>query len=138
MKIKILFVALALIFIAAACNKTVNNNNQGVDTDNKPEQKQEQSNVLSGSVSIIMSDDAFSPSEMTVKKGTTVTFINNGSNLKWPASAPHPTHTDYPEFDPKQSIVAGQSWSFTFDKTGTWKYHDHLNSARRGTIIVVE
>jgi plastocyanin len=131
---KIIILILALVFVAAACNKAADksNNSQSAPT-------QDQSNVLSGSVSVTIDDNGFSPQEITVKKGTTVTFINSSSNPKWPASNPHPTHTDYPEFDPKQQgIVAGQTWSFTFDKIGTWKFHDHLNPARRGTITVVE
>jgi plastocyanin len=83
-----------------------------------------------------MSGDKFSPGSVTINAGDTVTFKNVGSNPHWPASAPHPTHTTYPEFDPKHEIAAGQSWSFTFDKVGTWRYHDHLNSGVVGVIIV--
>lgn len=85
-----------------------------------------------------MAGDGFSPTSLTIKKGDTVTFKNVGSNAHWPASAPHPTHTDYPEFDPKHEIAPGQSWSFTFEKVGTWRYHDHLNSGETGIIIVTE
>jgi plastocyanin len=73
-----------------------------------------------------------------VKKGTKVTFVNNSTSAFQPASAPHPAHTDYPEFDPKRAIAAGASWEFTFDKVGTWRYHDHLNPTRFGTVIVTE
>jgi plastocyanin len=85
---------------------------------------------------ISMTDAGFSVGTLTINKGDTVTFKNNGTKAIWPASAPHPTHTDYPEFDPKQAVAVGGSWSFTFTKVGTWRYHDHLNSTRFGTIIV--
>lgn len=87
---------------------------------------------------ISMTDTGYSPSTLTIKNGDTVKFTNNGTKANWPASAPHPTHTDYPEFDPKQEIAVGQSWSFTFTKTGTWRFHDHLNATRFGSITVTE
>ena len=85
---------------------------------------------------VMITASGFEPGELKIKKGTAVTFYNQDTKSRWPASAPHPTHTDYPEFDPKQPLPLGQSWSFTFEKTGTWKYHDHLNPTYRGTIII--
>ncbi|MBX4187953.1 MAG: cupredoxin domain-containing protein [Candidatus Doudnabacteria bacterium] len=87
---------------------------------------------------VSMTDAGFTPATLTIKKGDTVTFTNNGTKAIWPASAPHPTHTDYPEFDPKKQITVGASWSFTFTKVGTWKYHDHLNPTKFGSITVTE
>ena len=87
---------------------------------------------------VTLTGDGFSPTSITVKKGTKVTFTNKGSTSHWPASDPHPTHTDYPEFDPKHEIKTGESWTFTFDKVGTWRYHDHLNSGEKGVVIVTE
>ncbi len=90
------------------------------------------------SATVEMSGDGFTPGSVTIKKGQIVSFKNVGSNAHWPASAPHPTHTDYPEFDPKHEIAPGQSWNFQFDKVGTWRFHDHLNSGEMGNIIVTE
>ncbi len=78
----------------------------------------------------------FSPPELTIKKGETVTFITKRGKPFWPASNVHPLHSLYPEFDPKKPIEANQSWSFTFDKAGKWKYHDHTAPYFRGVIIV--
>lgn len=77
----------------------------------------------------------FAPDTLTVKAGTTVKFVNGSSSPMWVASAPHPTHTDYPEFDQKQS---GNEYAFIFTRVGTWKYHNHLNPADTGTVIVTE
>jgi plastocyanin len=85
-----------------------------------------------------------------IKKGETVTFKNQSSNSMWPASAMHPTHRVYsgtsldehcPDttgtaFDACKGFLPGQSWSFIFNKTGTWKYHDHLNPSATGTVVV--
>ncbi len=79
---------------------------------------------------------AFSPASLTVKAGTTVTFVNNSDQPMWVASDPHPTHTDYPGFDELKSVDKGGTYSFKFDKTGSHGYHNHLDSGIRGTIVV--
>ncbi len=87
---------------------------------------------------------SFSPKLVTVKKGETVTFVNNGKNPMWVASAMHPTHTVYPTkggclgstFDACRGYEPGSSWSFTFDEVGTWGYHDHLNAGAFGKVVV--
>lgn len=80
--------------------------------------------------------NGFAPASVTIKAGDTVVFKNNSDRDFWPASGPHPTHTNYPEFDAKRAFSAGGSYSFTFTRTGSWKYHDHLNPALTGTITV--
>jgi len=89
-------------------------------------------------VEINMTAKGFEPSSLTVRTGTTVTFVNKDTKSHWPASAPHPTHTIYPELDPKAGIAAGASWAFTFDKAGEWKFHDHLTPTFFGTVTVTE
>lgn len=79
---------------------------------------------------------AFSPAALTIKKGDVVVFKNNSDGDFWPASGPHPQHTNYPEFDPKKPIVAGQTWQFKFTKSGTWPFHDHLTPSAFGKITV--
>ncbi len=79
---------------------------------------------------------AFTPSQLTIKQGDVVVFKNNSTGSFWPASGPHPQHTNYPEFDPKKSIGPGQSWEFKFTKVGTWPFHDHLTPTAFGKIIV--
>lgn len=81
---------------------------------------------------------AFSPSTLTVKLGTTVTFKNQGADPMWVASAMHPTHQLYPEFDQKSSSGPGSEYSFTFTKKGSWGFHDHLNPSVYGRIVVEE
>lgn len=86
----------------------------------------------------------FSPKTVTVKKGETVTFVNNGKNSMWVASAMHPTHTVYPTkggclgstFDACRGYGTGSSWEFTFDEVGSWGYHDHLNASAWGKVVV--
>ncbi len=93
---------------------------------------------------IIHTDSGFVPASFTVTAGTSVTFQNSGSGAMRVASDPHPAHTDYPTtggcvastFDSCSNIAPGMSWTFTFDKVGTWGYHNHLNPSEKGTIVV--
>ena len=99
---------------------------------------------------VTYSGNGFSPNALTVPKGATVVFKNESSKGMWPASAMHPTHIVYsgtslsehcpdPQntaFDACTSIPVGRQWSFRFDKTGTWGYHDHLNPSYFGKIVV--
>lgn len=93
---------------------------------------------LAGPVTISMTASGFVPAEVKIKQGATVNFVNKDSVAHEPASAPHPSHTVYPEFDAKKDINPGESWSFTFDKVGTWWYHDHNNASLFGKVIVVK
>lgn len=95
-----------------------------------------------------ITSEGFSPNILTINAGDIVTFVNKDSELHRPASAQHPTHKVYPEsggcigstFDSCKNLGQGESWSFTFNQKGEWKYHDHLNcctdSRFFGTIVV--
>lgn len=99
---------------------------------------------------VVYTDSGFSPTTLNVKRGETVTFENRSSLNMWPASALHPTHAVYDgtslqehcpnnantAFDACEGIPPGSSWSFQFNRSGTWKYHDHLSPRYTGTIIV--
>ncbi len=87
-------------------------------------------------MAISIDDQGFTPSTVTIAAGTTVVFTNNGQALHWPASDPHPIHTDLSGFDARKGLTTGESYSFTFSKTGTFGMHDHLNSSMKGTIVV--
>ncbi len=88
----------------------------------------------------------YSPTSLIIQKGTTVKFVNQSSRAVWPASAKHPTHTIYPTtggclgstFDACRGLTTGESWTFTFDIPGEWKYHDHLSPSFFGSIKVEE
>jgi hypothetical protein len=89
-------------------------------------------------VTILMQEETYTPVDLTIKKGTKVVFKNETTEPRWPASNLHPTHSIYPEFDPKRPVESGEEWSFVFNNTGSWKYHDHLAPLIRGTITVTE
>lgn len=88
--------------------------------------------------------DGFEPKTAQLLKGERVVWLNLDQAAHWPAADPHPTHTGYPErggcnssaFDPCQPIKPGKQWTFVFNHSGTWTYHDHLNPSFSGKVVV--
>ena len=87
---------------------------------------------------VMMSQDGFRPAQLTIKKNTIVRFKNVGEGNMWPASNPHPNHTDYQDFDARRRVKPGETYEFKFARLGTWGYHDHLNPGLTGRIVVEE
>ncbi|OGG44893.1 hypothetical protein A2673_03355 [Candidatus Kaiserbacteria bacterium RIFCSPHIGHO2_01_FULL_50_13] len=99
-------------------------------------------------VTVTYDGSGFSPKEIVVKLGDTVTFVNASGGKMWVASAMHPTHTVYggtslnehcpnangSAFD--QCAGGEGNYSFTFNKAGSWGYHDHLNASAFGRVTV--
>lgn len=79
--------------------------------------------------------NGYAPNSLTIKAGESVTWTNNDSADHTVNSDPHPTHTLYP-FLNLGVIKPGDSKSATFEKVGTYTYHDHLNPSNKGTVTV--
>ena len=95
---------------------------------------------------VTYTDSGYVPDPLIIKKGMTVTFQNQAANPMWTASDQHPSHRLYPTsggclgstFDSCAGTPPGESWTFAFDKTGSWNYHNHLYPINGGTIVVQE
>ena len=85
---------------------------------------------------VIYNGSGFIPAEIRIKAGDAVLFRNDSSEPVWVASNPHPVHTDYPGFDSRKTLAQGESYSFTFEKQGTFGYHNHLHPNQGGTVVV--
>jgi len=99
---------------------------------------------------VTYTENGFSPTSVTVQSGDTVVFVNDSNSGMWVGADQHPTHTNYDgtnlsqhcnnngaqPFDSCTEIQTGNSWSFTFDKTGEWGYHNHVAPRDTGTVIV--
>lgn len=84
---------------------------------------------------VTISSSGFSPKKITIKVGGSVTWVNSDTQDHTVNSSPHPTHTDNP-FLNLGLIRPGEKKSLTFDKAGTYKYHDHLNPSLNGSVTV--
>lgn len=94
------------------------------------------STVDANSVKIVFDGERFSPEKITIKAGTKITFVNSSKINLWPASDPHPLHTNYPELDSKKLVLPSEQVNFILSKVGTWTYHDHLMPNSKGTIVI--
>ncbi len=116
--------------------KIQQSSSQSSNTDQTAQQPAQEPVVAPKTYDMAYTNSCYSPKDLTIKKGDTVKFTNNAGRNMWPASNDHPSHTIYPEFDAKKAFSKGSTWSFTFDKAGTWGYHDHLKDSCTGTITV--
>ncbi len=83
-------------------------------------------------IEVNYSKNGYSPANIEIKLGDTVKWLSDGAPM-WTASAKHPTHEIYPEFDQKSD---GNTYEFTFTKAGEWKYHNHLSANHFGSVVV--
>jgi len=77
-------------------------------------------------VRVSIKDFAFVPVEVTVSKGTKVTWTNEDA-------APHTVTGS--SFD-SGALNKGQSWSIAFDSQGTFEYRCDFHPSMKGKVIV--
>ena len=75
---------------------------------------------------------SFTPASITVKKGSTVTWTNNDS------SAHTVTEIDGQSGPDSQRLAKGESYTFTYNTVGTFKYVCSLHPDMKGTVTVTE
>ncbi len=82
-----------------------------------------------------LSANGFSPEILNIKTGTEVIWKNNSGNDATINSDPHPIHTNYQPLNLGR-FSDGETRSLTFDQPGTYGYHNHLDPAKTGKIVV--
>ncbi|MEX1059037.1 MAG: dockerin type I domain-containing protein [Candidatus Saccharimonadales bacterium] len=93
--------------------------------------------IKTGAVSITSS--GFVPATISIKAGDQVAWTNNDSVAHQVAADPHPAHDSITDFDSSIALQPGDSLSFFFETTGSFKLHDESNpsdSRYRLTIVV--
>jgi plastocyanin len=81
---------------------------------------------------ITISNYSFNPADITVKKGTTLTWTNQDS------VAHTITENDGKTGPHSQDIKQGQSYSFTYNTVGTFAYHCSVHPSMLGKVVVTE
>ena len=112
-------------------------NETPVVTSEAPVEGMEKGGAATGT-DVTYTNNGFVPNVLTVNVGTAVTFTNVSVRSMWVASALHPTHQILPGFDELASVAKGGTYTYTFAKVGTWKYHNHVGPSDTGTVIVTE
>ncbi len=134
----VIFLIIAVAVISAYFKNT-NDGKKAEEAGNTVVKSAEKSTTTAPSpkeVTVVYSGTAFFPAAITLNKGDTVIFKNESNKSFWPASNDHPSHLLYKEFDPGKSIRAGETYSFTFMKVGTWGFHNHLEPSQTGVVMV--
>jgi plastocyanin len=94
----------------------------------------------STSTTITISNNAVCPQNITVPRGSQVTFVNNDSRTHEMTSDPHPEHTDCTEINQVGNLVAGQSrQTGNLNTAKRCGFHDHIdfqNNALKGSITI--
>lgn len=102
--------------------------------------------VSNSTITVIITDSGFSMDKITIAKGTTITWVNQGERLHWPASNFHPLHNLYPAkggcigstFDACRGLKKGEEFSFKLEEIGIWPMHDHLFPGMTMVVEVVD
>jgi plastocyanin len=87
--------------------------------------------VAAGPVAVDIPGHSFSPADITVPVGTTVTWTNHDKD-------PHTATNDDGSavtFD-SGMLTTGKSFSFTFSTAGKFPYHCTFHSEMHGTVTV--
>ncbi|MFD5244628.1 cupredoxin family copper-binding protein [Amycolatopsis sp. NPDC058340] len=80
---------------------------------------------------VMMQDYAYGPAALTVRAGDTVTWMQHDQ-------APHDVvTTSAPVAFRSPQLSAGQSWSYTFTKPGTYSYYCSVHPDMRATVTVL-
>jgi len=129
----LIVIVIAVVGIVAVL--VMNNGNTSTPTNNKNNNSSstapnnQQQAVATNSVTI--SNYTFSPAAITVKVGTTVTWTNQDS-------VGHTVTADSGTGPNSELIDQGKSYSYTFDKAGTFAYHCTPHPYMKGTVTVTE
>lgn len=81
-----------------------------------------------GGAQVVMKDLAFDPAAVTIKAGHSVTWTNQDS-MK------HTVVGDNGEFE-SGDLADGGTFTFAFDKPGTYAYHCGIHPSMKATVVV--
>lgn len=89
--------------------------------------------VAAAAAEVVLKNFAFSPKELTVSVGTTVTWVNQDTVAHTVTAGQRGSPSGM--FDSGE-LAAGKSFSFTFTQAGTYPYFCAVHSNMDGTITV--
>ena len=81
-----------------------------------------------GGAQVVMKNFAFAPASVTIKAGDSVTWTNQDGTT-------HTVNGDNGEFT-SGNIASGATFTFKFDKAGTYSYHCSIHPTMKATVVV--
>ena len=106
--------------LLVSCGKDGDDNNGSGGNNNQ--------NPVTNTTSVTISNMAFSPNRLTVKAGTTVTWVND-------ESMSHTVTSDNGAFG-SGTLRQGDTFKHTFSSAGTYPYHCNLHTGMKATVVV--
>jgi plastocyanin len=100
--------------------------------------KDRQSTALVDAPAIVnVTNTGFVPATISIKAGQAIQWTNKDTVNHQVASGPHPSDDALVGLNNDAVMQPEDSFSYTFEKAGTYNYHDELNPLLfKGTIIV--
>ncbi|MDD4931506.1 MAG: plastocyanin/azurin family copper-binding protein [Candidatus Colwellbacteria bacterium] len=138
-KLIIVLTAVAVIVVTGIVIFSMKDKSAPVPADNNPVAIPEQVPAVPVSeenavsmTDVLISGFSFQPGKISIKKGSTVKWTNEND-------IGHDVVADIiPPYFKSPILLKGESYSFTFDKVGTFGYYCGIHPSMKGTIEVVE
>lgn len=90
------------------------------------------------SATVEITATGFEPQTIKISKGQSITWINKDASPHQVASDPYPSNDALPSLNSDEPLAEGESYSSTFEETGTFTYHDNVNPAGPKATVLVE
>ena len=122
-------IAIIVVVVLAVGGWAIYDHHKSNSNTNSSSSNSSQSVASSGAINI--KNMMFTPSQISIQKGGTVTWTNNDNIV-------HTVVDDLSNVGGPSSgdIQPGGTYSFTFNKTGSFQYHCSIHPSMRGTIVV--
>lgn len=93
--------------------------------------------ILQSTKGMVLDQDGFSPSELTIKPGMKVIFESRGEEDHWPMVDDDDTSETCSDLDAGKALKPGENYEYVFQNTGECTVHDHNNKESKAVITVV-
>ena len=124
MKILTILMLLSLMFLVVSCaTETV----EETATETQEVEESDAAVVVAGSTQVVIENSQFMPTDLEVKVGTTVEWVNKDS-------VDHTVTLENGDFDTE--LIVGATTTVTFNEVGEYRYFCQYHPGMQGSVIV--
>jgi plastocyanin len=128
--VAVIIVGVIAVVLAANKRQTVGQPTNTTPNTNSATAQSSQTSAPSNTTGqVTMTNMLFTPSQISVKNGESVTWSNKDTTA-------HTVTIDKGNGPNSGPIAPGSTYTYTFNQTGSFQYHCDLHSAMHGTIVV--